>query len=107
MIAESVAQELRLLSERMERAEHALSILLDQRELALQKETLHALQEIDVSSQSVVALADFLCAIAAEMSDGDAPDIATALSQVRLEALASRLAGQKPKAKEHAGDILF
>jgi hypothetical protein len=101
------ARELHLLMERMHSIEAALAHLLEGKELGLCGNTVQALQQMDMISQTVLALADYLEQIAPEMCRDDRVDAQSPLARVPLKAMADRLSGNVGHEALKSDPILF
>lgn len=106
-IALRVAHELRLLTERLHAIEGALDDLLERDDLNLRKDTISHLQQMDVISQAVIALAEFLERTGPDMCADDAVEAGQSLRQVRLKALADRLSGDNSTEGHDSELVLF
>lgn len=92
-ILESVALELRSISQKIKCVEAATCELTDALPNRTKSSTLQALQNLDVADQTIMALANYLSDVSKTMPDFQTVDISKPISRVPLEALENRLSG--------------
>lgn len=93
-ILESVALELRSVSERIKSVESATSELTNSLPRRTKPSTSQALQNLDVADQIILALASYLSDVSKTMPYFPAIDVSKPISRVPLEALEDRLSGR-------------
>ncbi len=74
-------------------AETALQLQAQIGPAAAHRTPIMALQSLDVLTQSLSGLADFLSTLAGDLPGGCRPDLTRALGRLRLSAMANRLGG--------------
>ena len=106
-IARRVSGELRAVAAQIQNVEAALEMILTRLEPDLRRETISDLQQLDLVSQSVCALADYLATNSVEMCATDGIDTRAALRAVTLREISRRLAGQVGDRSDATHPLLF
>lgn len=99
--------ELEALYERLERLEHALETVTQASSVALDRNSIGMLQELDMLRQSIGALADYLGQISLATDRTGMVDLSEALRGVPLRDMATRLGGQVKTAPRTGHAELF